>query len=276
MFPLDRLLPSLRLTSLLCACCLLSPLYAQSTEADIMARLVDKPLYLRGFWGADKLRFDAAGKLIGTAPTVSFTLSGFEIRKVHLKKDKLVLEGRRIGLELADNQQKRVPLNAGIFPVTDDESLDIDIAAPPNGDYGSSLDAIFVNGLSDLSPLLPFYWKTYAGKNFNPAVPLHPPVSIEKPVRMDATVSPPKLLHPPVEPEFSQAARKLRYGGKVLVQLWVRPDGAVVNLSVVRALGIGLDERALLAVQHYSFSPAKQNDEPVLAELRVQVYFQIF
>jgi hypothetical protein len=34
---------------------------AQSTEADISARLLGKPLQLRGFWMDDQLRFDATG-----------------------------------------------------------------------------------------------------------------------------------------------------------------------------------------------------------------------
>jgi hypothetical protein len=143
--------------ALLCTCGLLPALHAQSTEADLKARLMDKPLYLRGFWRDDKLQFDSTGHLLGNSDPVTFTLSGFDLKKVHLKQDKLILEGRRVGLELAANKQIRVPL---------DTSIQIDIATSPTGDYGPALDAIFANNLVDLVPTLPFYWQPYAVKNF--------------------------------------------------------------------------------------------------------------
>ena len=68
----------------------------------------------------------------------------------------------------------------------------------------------------------------------------------------------------------------LKYSGKSLLNLHVEHDGRVSHLSVVRALRLGLDERALVAVQQYTFSPAQENGQPVLVELNVEVNFQIF
>lgn len=143
------------LSALLCIFSLFPALHAQSSEADIKAQLMGKPLYLRGFWRDDTLHFDAAGHLTNSSTPFPFTLSGFQLKKVHLKQNKLILEGRRVGLKLADNKQIRVSL---------DPPIQIDIAASPTGDYGQALDAIFANGLADLVPSLPFYWKTYASK----------------------------------------------------------------------------------------------------------------
>jgi len=56
-----------------------SCLFAQKAEADIKARLVKKPLFLRGQWGSDKLAFDAAGHVQGASGLTSFTLAGVEI-----------------------------------------------------------------------------------------------------------------------------------------------------------------------------------------------------
>jgi TonB family protein len=294
-FPLEskdmlKVYSPLRLRSLLLllsACALVRPVHSQSSEFDLKARLMDKPLYLRGCWRDDKLHFDSTGQLKGKSDPVTFTLSGFELQTVHLKQDRLVLEGRRVGLELRDNKQKRVPLNVGKPTEPEDEPMHIEIEASSSSDYGQALDAIFANGLAELVPSVPSYWQAYASKNFIPAAPSTAPSATSgpnqqtasphdtKPRRIGGGVKPPKLLHAK-EPEFNEVARALRYSGAVLVNLWLQPDGTVSHLSLVRALGLGLDERALAAVQKYTFSPATMNDVPVLVELNVEVNFQIF
>jgi TonB family protein len=247
---------------------------------------MNKPLYLRGFWRDDKLRFDATGLLIGKSAPVSFTLSGFELKKANLKQDKLILEGRRIGLELAANKQQRVPVDVGKANYFEDEPIHIEIAASPAGDYGPALDAIFVDGLAGLVPSLPFYWTNYAQKNFlppainSPTVPAAPIQQASLPTdtklrHIGGSIKPPRLLSS-AEPTFGNVARNLKYSGTVLVNLWVKPDGTVTHLSVVHAIGLELDERALAAVQQYKFAPATENGNPVVVELNVEVNFQIF
>jgi TonB family protein len=278
---------------LFCTFGLLPALHAQSTEADIKTRLMNKPLYLRGFWRDDKLHFDSTGHLKGNSGRVTFTLSGFDLKKVHLKQDKLILEGRRVGLELAANKEQRVPVNVGNVNNPEDESMHIEITASSTGDYGPALDGIFVDSLAGLVSSLPFYWTGYAQKNFLPAgtaigSPTVPTTSIApapiqqsslpadiKPHRIGGGVKPPRLLSS-TEPDFNDVARRLRYSGAALVNLWVEPDGTVGHLSIVHAIGLGLDERALFAVQQYKFAPATQNGKPVLVELNVEVNFQIF
>jgi TonB family protein len=272
----------------LCSCGFPSALQAQSTEADLNARLMDKSLYLRGCWRDDNLHFDLAGQLEGKSDPVTFTLCGFELKSLQVKQDKLILEGRRIGLELGDHKQLRVPLNIGKPGHPEDESMRIEIAASPSGDYSPALDSIFAKDLAELIPSMPSYWQPYALKNFTasdsattPDTPLtNPPQQPAgspdtKPRRIGGAVEPPKLLHSK-EPEFSNAARGLKYSGTVLINLWVKPDGTVSHLSLVWPIGLGLDERALAAVQKYTFSPAKMNDNPVLVELNVEIKFQIF
>jgi TonB family protein len=255
------------LSTLLCIFSLLPTLQAQSTEADIKAKLMDKPLYLRGFWRENNLHFDSSGQLQGKSDNITFTLGGFELQSVKLKPDKLILEGHRIGLELADNKQKRVRLQ---------NSIHIEIAANPAGDYGTALDAIFVDGLPDLAPLLPAYWQDYAQRNFLLATPTSRPTQQQwPPKRVASKLTPPKLLRS-AEPNLNQEARNLKYGGPVIVNLWIEPDGSITHLTVRQAVGMGLDESALAAVQHYVFSPAKDNGTPVRVELNVFVNFQIF
>ncbi|MBB5342148.1 energy transducer TonB [Tunturibacter empetritectus] len=257
------------------ACSLLPSLHAQTTEADIKARLKGKPLYLRGLWREDKLHFDSQGALIGNSSTVTFTVCGFDLKSVKLKSDKLILEGPRVGLELADDKQTRVQLD---FP------MHIEIAASPSGDYGPALDAVFVDGLDKLVPSMPVYWKSYAEKNFLPpssaATPTAPSANSDSqspnttPRKIAGAISPPKLVSS-VMPNYNSVAKDKKYGGSVLMNFWVGSDGKISHLSVRRPLGLGMDEDAMAAVERYVFKPAMENGKPVTVELNIETAFSI-
>jgi TonB family protein len=68
------------------------------TEDDLRARYVGKLIFLRGSYLGDDLNFDMDGKVNGSPTVGSFTLSGFEVRKVKLSKHKLDIEADRYGL----------------------------------------------------------------------------------------------------------------------------------------------------------------------------------
>src|ERR1700677_1446165 len=74
------------------ACCGAVPVLAQSSQAEISARIMSKSLYLRGFWTDDKLAFDATGQPKKTYKTGSFTVSGFDPESVTLSGDKLKID----------------------------------------------------------------------------------------------------------------------------------------------------------------------------------------
>jgi protein TonB len=88
-------------------------------------------------------------------------------------------------------------------------------------------------------------------------------------------VSAPVLIFQ-VEPEFSEEARKAKAAGNVLVTLIVDQNGRPVNVHVIRGVGMGLDEKAVEAVQQYKFKPAMEGGKPVAVALNVEVNFQIF
>jgi hypothetical protein len=71
---------------------------APLTEDDLATRYVGKLIFLRGSYLGDDLNFDINGKVTGSPAVGSFTLSGFEVRKVKLSKHKLEMEADRYGL----------------------------------------------------------------------------------------------------------------------------------------------------------------------------------
>jgi outer membrane biosynthesis protein TonB len=66
-------------------------------EAELRTLLVDKPLFLRGCYSSDDLRFNERGGLYDSSPRGSFTLSGVQIERLRLTRKELILEGDRYG-----------------------------------------------------------------------------------------------------------------------------------------------------------------------------------
>ena len=94
--------------------------------------------------------------------------------------------------------------------------------------------------------------------------------------RVGGGVSPPQPLNS-VEAEFSDEARRAKYQGVCLISLIVDAQGNPQNPRVVRALGMGLDEKAIEAVKKYKFKPAmKDGKTPVPVMITVEVNFRLY
>ena len=94
--------------------------------------------------------------------------------------------------------------------------------------------------------------------------------------RIGGSVSAPVALNN-VEAEFSDEARRAKYQGVCLISLIVDAQGNPQNPRVVRALGMGLDEKALEAVRKYKFRPAmKDGKTPVPVMITVEVNFRLY
>jgi TonB family protein len=80
-----------------------------------------------------------------------------------------------------------------------------------------------------------------------------------------------------VEAEFSDEARRAKYQGVCLISLIVDAQGNPQNPRVIRALGMGLDEKAIEAVRKYKFKPAmKDGKTPVPVMITVEVNFRLY
>jgi len=88
-------------------------------------------------------------------------------------------------------------------------------------------------------------------------------------------VSNPILVVAP-EAEFSDEARRSKYQGVCVISVIVDAHGYPQSLRVVQSLGMGLDEKALAAVQGYRFKSAMKDGRPVAVMVTVQVNFRLF
>lgn len=78
------------------------------------------------------------------------------------------------------------------------------------------------------------------------------------------------------EPEYSDAARKVRYQGTCVLSLVVNAEGQPEDVEIERAIGLGLDAKAVDAVKRWKFQPAMKNGVPVAASIRVEVNFHLY
>jgi TonB family protein len=93
--------------------------------------------------------------------------------------------------------------------------------------------------------------------------------------RVGGGVSPPRALDTP-DPEYSEEARKAKYQGTCILWLIVGPDGHPRDIKVARALGMGLDEKAIQAVRNWKFAPAMKDGKPVAVQINVEVNFRLY
>ena len=249
-----------------------------SSGQAIAERLIGKPLFLRGFWASDDLKFNADGQPATPVQTLPFTESGIDVRSVRVEGQSLIIEGQRMALVfLPDEQMRRVAARTEQYT----GAIRLEIQGDGTGDYGKALESIFASDLADLTPSLPPYWQTYAAKHFTSgenSAPVRQDVSesvasADRPMHVGGDVAPPTLLRT-VNPTFTELATAQKFNGNVKLYLWFNSDGTVSHVSVAKPAGLGLDEAAVAAVKKYQFAPATRGGDAVTVDLYLNVSFQ--
>ncbi len=92
--------------------------------------------------------------------------------------------------------------------------------------------------------------------------------------KVDNGFSPAKLIHHP-DPQYSEEARYAGLEGSCVLWLIVGTDGHPRDIKVARTLGKGLDEKAIEAVQRWTFEPARKDGKPVAVPVNVEVWFRL-
>lgn len=110
------------------------------------------------------------------------------------------------------------------------------------------------------------------GPSSGPGVGPGPP-GIFSPGRGGVTV--PQVIFNP-EPSFSDEARKSKSQGIVLLLVVVGKDGHPYDIRVGQSLGMGLDEKAIEAVNRWRFRPGTLNGQPVATQIAVEVDFHLY
>jgi len=78
-----------------------------------------------------------------------------------------------------------------------------------------------------------------------------------------------------VEPEYTPQASAAGLQGSVILYLEVNPEGELQQAQVIQSLGLGLDEKAIEAVQQWGFKPAMKDGRPVGVAESAEVSFHL-
>jgi TonB family protein len=94
------------------------------------------------------------------------------------------------------------------------------------------------------------------------------------PYRPGSGIDPPRLLRE-VKAEYTEEARRRGLTGGVDLEIVIKRDGTVGDVTVLKGLGGGLDQRAIAAVKQWRFSPARRKGEAVDVIVEVTVEFTL-
>jgi protein TonB len=76
-------------------------------------------------------------------------------------------------------------------------------------------------------------------------------------------------------PEYSEEARKAKWQGSLLLSVIVDETGHPQQIKVSKSLGLGLDQKAIEAVEKWRFNPARKAGKAVPMQVQVAVEFQL-
>jgi len=92
--------------------------------------------------------------------------------------------------------------------------------------------------------------------------------------RVGGGVSQPSVIFK-IDPDYSEEARKAKLSGSVMLSVVVDTEGRARNIRVVKALGMGLDEEAIIGVNQWRFKPGMKDGRPVNVRATIEVNFRL-
>ena len=276
-----------------CVIALPSAATGQSVEAALKSQYVGKILALRHPFEKKSQVYDATGKALRGGDEGPWTLYGrLLVKKVRVEKKSLVLEGQRLSYLRVDDH---------LAPAQSHEKLkvQINLAQPlaSADDAVSILGNVFALTDEDVVKSSPRFWQNYLSAQL-----LHTHLTDEdtdsareKPkgltlvdIDPDGGLKPGKTRvemrdgvirpHPRFtpEPEYTEAARGQRYQGTLVLSMVIDTAGKVRAPTILRPLGMGLDENAVSKILTWRFNPATVDGKPVAVLLNVEVAFNLY
>ncbi len=101
-----------------------------------------------------------------------------------------------------------------------------------------------------------------------------PGVVSDQPYTLTGAIAKPVIITR-VEPLYPESARRARQGGTVILRTVIDESGRVIDVTIVKGLGFGLQQAAIDAVTKWRFSPATMNGRPVKVFFNLTVQFSL-
>lgn len=107
-----------------------------------------------------------------------------------------------------------------------------------------------------------------------PAAPPAEEVDPDAPLPFGGEITAPEKLFAP-SPAYTEIARQARRTGLVILQATIDSRGEVRRVTLIKGLGLGLDESAVDAVSRWRFAPATLRGRPVSVLYNLTVRFEL-
>jgi hypothetical protein len=286
------------------------------TEQELRARLVGKPLYLRGLWLDDDLHFDLNGKLVSTSPRGSFTLCAVEIDRVRLTKRRIELEGVRYGIHFADEASwadqatsfdriritpKKKHLEIAIDRLEVVKPKKKSAAGKKGAEKKTAADGVAAveekeagtttspaESAEQVRKALDRIFAPELDAQMVAAMPDYWQYFYQA-QRQHQSMEPtdPNIVRPGpgvqgpvlvknVAPDSNDYAQKSEVAGVASYEVILGADGKPMAVGVYRPIGFGLDENAVAAIRKSTFTPAMKGGKPVASVIDLAVNFRIY
>ena len=286
------------------------------TDGELRQQYVGKTFVLRNFYQGSKLIYDASGAVAGPASSGDWTMSGFtHITSVRRSGRRLVFQADRVPVGngggsfhfrdyfIKNLDKKMVEEDSKVNKL----HIEVDFAGRSldTGSIQAALSRVFLTDNDRLADLVPAYWQRcvraasspqstdpYRSCRFLEEFTMIPGVASPSPQpaddkqaadalpagrlpRMGNGMTPPRVISQ-TEPEFSDAARRMRYQGTVVMGLVVSKTGEPQDIRIQTPIGFGLDQKAVESVAGWKFKPATRNGEPVDMPIAIEVNFHLY
>jgi protein TonB len=107
-------------------------------------------------------------------------------------------------------------------------------------------------------------------------LPRGPPRKSSGPIREGTAGLTPPQLKKEVPPTYPEAAKRIGFGGTVVIRAVIGTDGKVVAADVLKGLGkFGMDEAALEAVKKREYTPGVLEGRPVEVISTIRITFTL-
>jgi TonB family protein len=236
---------------------------ADDIKDTLSLKYKNQVMALRAPFTSGTQKFDSAGQSMNPRPQGPWLLyGGIYIQHIDLSFDTLNLDGPRVGF--GDDKNGKP---AGIA-LGDSVHVEIHLDQPLKSaaEAETMLNRVFYLDRDDkdhINRAKPEYRRaddSTSGEKLYQAT--------------DGIKLPSAIYHP--APEFSEKARQAKFKGIAILHIVIDKTGRIVRIRLERALGHGLDENAMKAVQNWSFNSGTKNGQPVAVEMNVEVSFHLY
>jgi TonB family protein len=272
--------------SFLLCCALLKSAVAADQPLDqvLTAQYHGRVMALRHFLKIDTQEYGADGSTIRAGQEGSWTLYGrIAIEKISVDEQQLIVTGKRVPCFFArsgdlvwlpeDRKHRGKPVRITVRLQRPLASAD---------DAQGIIGKVFAQTTADMLDSVPDYWRPYLEKQFGIGAGSKEVAGSAKPetpnlldFRDKTHFTPPYVFYRP-DPVFTEEASRARFQGVVGLNVVIEPTGKVGKITIVRPLGMGLDEMAIDAVRRWRAEPAKRDGEPVAMTVFVEIDFHLY